>query len=292
MSIDRAWLLRVATSGRLEQAVRRVGPLERLARRAASPYVAGPHHADAVQLARRLCQQGSGASIDEFGGEDADAPTAQRVADDYQRMAGELASLPDDIWLSVDLSRLGLAGDRSRCAEHLRYIARRMPPGRRIQVGAEGDDRAQDILGCVLSVARDGLADRLGATVPANVRRSPADLEQLVQAGVHIRLVKGAYPGPPARVLSPGEPTDIAFIRLACRLAETQANFALATHDGLVREALLLLLGPRPVEQLLGVRPDALGPLVARGVPTRVYVPFGQHWFRYWMRLLVQPRGG
>ena len=292
MFVDRASLLRVATSARLERAVLRVAPLERVARRAASTYVAGQRWADAVEVAGRLHDQGTGASIDEFGGQVADAATAQRVAADYKRMAGELVLLPDDIWLSVDLSRLGLAVDRARCAEYLGEIARRMPPPRRIQVGAEGDDRAQDILACVLSVAQDGLADRLGATVPANLRRSPADVELLVQAGVHIRLVKGAYAGSPARTLPAGEPTDIAFLRLACRLAEMQANFALATHDGLLREAVLLLLGPRPVEQLLGVRSEALAALTARGVPTRVYVPFGQHWFRYRMRLLVQARGG
>jgi hypothetical protein len=50
-------------------------------------------------------------------------------------------------------------------------------------------------------------------------------------------------------------------------------------------------LGPRPVEQLLGVRPEALDELVARGVPVRVYVPFGHNWFRYWMRRLAESRG-
>jgi proline dehydrogenase len=67
--------------------------------------------------------------------------------------------------------------------------------------------------------------------------------------------------------------------------------FALATHDGVLREALLLALGPRPVEHLLGVRPDVLAGLVARGVPARVYVPFGADWFRYWMRRVAESRG-
>jgi hypothetical protein len=35
------------------------------------------------------------------------------------------------------------------------------------------------------------------------------------------------------------------------------------------------------VEQLLGVRPDALNDLHSRGVPTRVYVPYAADWFRY-----------
>ncbi|HEX3926215.1 MAG TPA: hypothetical protein VHY31_28340 [Streptosporangiaceae bacterium] len=54
--------------------------------------------------------------------------------------------------------------------------------------------------------------------------------------------------------------------------------------DAVLREALLASAGPRPVEQLLGVRPAALGELAGRGIPVRVYVLFGDDWFRYWMR--------
>jgi proline dehydrogenase len=97
---------------------------------------------------------------------------------------------------------------------------------------------------------------------------------------------------PPLHSVSPNSAsTDIAYLRHAHRLAETQAQFALATHDGVLREALLAALGPRPVEQLLGVRPATLDELVTRGIHVRVYVPFGDDWFRYWMRRLAESRG-
>ena len=31
--------------------------------------------------------------------------------------------------------------------------------------------------------------------------------------------------------------------------------------------------------------------LNARGVPTRVYVPYGPAWYRYWMRRVAESRG-
>jgi proline dehydrogenase len=58
-----------------------------------------------------------------------------------------------------------------------------------------------------------------------------------------------------------------------------------------LREELLLALGPSPVEQLLGVRPEVLDELRAHDVPTRVYVPYGPSWFRYWLRRLAESRG-
>ncbi len=291
MFIDRAVLFRLATSRGFEQTVRSVPGGERLAWRAASRYVSGRSAADAVALALELHQRGVGASIDQFGESVRDRAVAERVAADYLRLADELAELPHDAWLSVDLSHLGLDIDPPRCAEHLAAIARRLPAGRRIQVGAEDYDRSNPVLDCVLAVAAEGLANRLGATVQANFRRAPADLERLQEAGVHVRLVKGAYAEPTARALPYGEATDLAYLRLAHRLAETDAQFSLATYDGVLREALLASIGARPVEQLLGVRPSVLGDLVARGVPTRVYVPFGNEWFRYSMRRLAESRG-
>ncbi|VFA91232.1 Proline dehydrogenase 1 [Nocardia farcinica] len=147
------------------------------------------------------------------------------------------------------------------------------------------------MLTCVLDVVGRGMADRLGATAQANLGRTAADVERLLGTGVHIRLVKGAYLESSDHALPYGEPTDIAYLRLAYRLAAAGAPFALATHDGVLREALLNALGPVPVEQLLGVRPEALDHVLARGVPVRVYIPFGDNWFRYWMRRVAESRG-
>jgi len=287
----RAVLFRLATSSQLERAVRALPGGEQRAWRAASRYVAGNTLGDARATVQRMARHGVHSSIDQFGEMVRDAATADRVATDYLKLADQLTTMPETTWLSVDLSHLGLDVDPQRCVEHLAAIASALPAGRRIQVGVEDYDRTDRVLDCVLAVAGRGLADRLGATVQANFRRSSWDLDQLVSAGVHVRLVKGAYVEPPERALPYGEATDIAYMHLAHQLAEADAGFALATHDGLLREALLRALGLRPVEQLLGVRPEVLDDLVTRGVPVRVYVPFGHDWFRYWMRRVAESRG-
>ena len=290
MGLDRDVLFRLATSERLERAVKRAPGGEAAAWRAASRYVAGRSRTDALATVARLLAQGHGVSVDLFGERVRDPAVADRVLEDYVALAGALPPPPADAWLSVDLSHLALNTDAAAAAERLAAIAGALPAGRRVQVGAEEAAHADAILGCVLDVAARGLADRLGATVQANLLRSPADAEALAAAGVHVRLVKGAYVEP-AGAHAYGEPTDVAFLRLGFRLAERGAAWSMATHDGRLREALLLAHGPVPVEQLLGVRPEALGELHARGVPTRVYVPYGPDWFRYWMRRLAESRG-
>jgi len=258
--------------------------------RAASRYVAGRGRDDALATAGALLERGHGISVDLFGERVQDPATADRVLADYLALAAALPAPPADAWLSVDLSHLALGTDATAAADRLASIAAALMPGRRVQVGAEDAATVDAVLACVFTVAGRGLGDRLGATVQANLRRSPADLEALADAGVHIRLVKGAYVEP-AGVHPFGEPTDIAYLRLGFRLAERGGPFSLATHDGRLREALLLARGPTPVEQLFGVRPDVLDELAARGVPTRVYLPYGPDWFRYWRRRVAESHG-
>lgn len=291
MSIDRAILFRMATNTVVEQAVRVLPRGAELAWRAASRYVAGTAAVDAIRTAEQLHARGAATSIDQFGELVDDPRVGDQVTEDYLRLADDLAALPGDAWLAVDLTHLGLDVDPDGCADRLAAIAQALPPGRRIQIGAEDHARAEAVLTCVLDVAGRGMADRLGATAQANLGRAAADVERLLGTGVHIRLVKGAYLESSDHALPYGEPTDIAYLRLAYRLAAAGAPFALATHDGVLREALLNALGPVPVEQLLGVRPEALDHLLARGVPVRVYIPFGDNWFRYWMRRVAESRG-
>ena len=290
MGLDRSVVFRLATSERLERAVKRVPGGERAAWRAASRYVAGRSPSGALATAELLLQRGHGVSIDLFGERVTDPAVADRVLEDYLALAAALPRGPADVWLSVDLSHLALAAGAATVADRLGAIAEALPAGRRVQVGAEETALTDPVLACVFAVAARGLADRLGATVQANLVRSPGDADALTDAGVHVRLVKGAYVEPTGAHPF-GEPTDVAFLGLGFRLAERGATWSLATHDRPLREALLLAHGSVPVEQLLGVRPEALDELHDRGVPTRVYVPYGADWFRYWARRLAESRG-
>ena len=291
MRLDRTLLLHLATSVRVERTVKAVPGGERAAWRAASRYVAGTTVSDALAAAGTLLGSGHSVSIDLFGERIGDAAVADRVADEYVALAGAIAGLPTGrTWLSVDLSHLAVDADPAGAAGRLEAIARALPDGRRIQVGAEDGVHADAIQGCVLDVAGRGLRDRLGATIQANLLRSPGDIRALADAGVHIRLVKGAYvEREDAHPL--GEPTDLAFLRLGDQLRAAGAHWSMATHDGRMREALLLAGASATVEQLLGVRPDVLDELHGRGISTRVYVPYGPDWFRYWARRVAESRG-
>ena len=255
-----------------------------------SRYVAGRSRSDALAAVAQLSAQGHGASVDLFGEHVRDAARADRVVEEYVELAAALPAPPADVWLSVDLSHLALDVDTSAATERLAAIVEALAPGRRVQVGAEEAARTDAVLACVMAVAGRGLSDRLGATVQANLVRSPADADALADAGVHVRLVKGAYVEP-AGVHRYGEPTDVAYLRLAFQLAERGALWSMATHDARLREALLLAHARRRSSNCSACGPKRSPSSGTRDVPTRVYVPYGNDWFRYWLRRVAESRG-
>jgi proline dehydrogenase len=290
MRFDRAVLFKLATNERLEQLVKSLPGGEENAWRAASRYVAGRTRDEALKVADEQLALGHGISLDLFGEMSTDPADAARVVDEYLELAKLVPEPPADVWLSLDLSHLALDVDPAGAADLVARIAEALAPGRRLQIGAEDLARTDKVLQCVLDVAGRGLEGRIGATVQANLLRSPDDIDALTEAGVQVRLVKGAYVEPTG-AHPYGEPTDIAYLQLAHRLAASGANWSLATHDGRLREAVLLSVGAVPVEQLLGVRPEELAQLKDRDIHTRVYIPYGPAWFRYWLRRVAESRG-
>lgn len=283
--LRRRLLFSLITNRRLERGVRRSPTLQRRAYTAARRYVAGETIQDMLGVIAGLREQGIAASVDFFGELVADPATAERATADYVQLAKTLAQV-EDVWLAIDLSHIGLDVSVDACRRHLATIVEALPAGRRIQVGAEDTSRTDPILQVVTALAAKGAP--LMATVQANLRRSPHDVARLAAAGVP---VKGAYVEPAGLAYPWGEATDIAFLRLAHQLREAGAAFSLATHDPVLRQALLLAFGPSPVEMLLGVRPQDAHDLTHRGVQVRCYVPYGPDWFRYWLRRLAESQG-
>lgn len=288
-SSSRRLLFGLATSPRFEQAVRDFPGLEVRAARAARRYVAGTRREHAFAVVAQLDAVGMASSIDLFGEHVREPAEAERVTGEYVELAKLLRDLPERTWLALDLSHVGLDLSADFCRRQVARIVESLPMGRWLQIGAEDSDRTDAALDVVTALADESAA--LTMTLQANLRRTPGDAERLAEAEVPIRLVKGAYVEPPSLAHPWGEATDVAFVQLAHRLRAGGTRYSLATHDPVLREALLAAFGPVEVEMLLGVRSPDAHELVARGIPVRRYVPFGQDWFRYWLRRVAESRG-
>ena len=287
--LSRRLLFRLVTSDALERAVRSAPGATALSWRFARRYVAGSTLEDALDRAHRLASDGIAASIDLFGERVTDPSVADRTVDRYLELASRVRDHgPSGTWLSLDLSHLGIATDRQAALGRLLSILEALPTEMRVQIGAEEAALAGGVLDAVLAVPNPS---SLSATVQANLRRSAADAERLADAGVPIRLVKGAYVEDARDAVPYGEPTNLAYLGIARRLGELGAETYLATHDAVLREACRLVVRGAGVEMLLGVRDDEARRLADAGTAVRVYLPYGPNWFRYWLRRAAEARG-
>ncbi|MDP9459179.1 MAG: proline dehydrogenase family protein [Actinomycetota bacterium] len=263
--------------------------LRRQALARAGRYVAGETLSDALVVVRRLVGAGLAVSVDRFGEAEADVQMIASVVDEYRRLARAVEDVEGDVYLEVVPSHVGIDVSVEFFCEQARRIAAVLPDGARLEVSAENSSRTPRIVDAVLRVASTGVP--VVATVQANLRRSTGDAQMLVDGGVPIRLVKGAYVEPADVAYAWGEPTNVAFVRLAHEVHQRGGRLAIATHDPVIREALLPALNDVEVEMLLGVRPEDALELVDRGHLVRIYVPYGTAWFRYWMRRVAEARG-
>lgn len=278
-----------ATSDRLEALILRSWRLRQHAFGQARTVVAGESLADALVVIRTLVEQGFAVSVDQFGENVAAPEKVAEVVDDYRRLALAISDIGGDVYLEVVPSHLGIDVSGEFFCEQVRQIAASLPPDARLEVSAEESYRTSRIVDAELKLAAEGIP--VVATLQANLRRTGADARRLASSGVPIRLVKGAYLESRGVAHAWGEPTDVAFARLAHQLHQDGADLTIATHDPVLREALVPALDGVGIEMLLGVRVEDAVELVQRGCHVRVYVPYGKRWFRYWMRRLVERVG-
>jgi proline dehydrogenase len=125
------------------------------------------------------------------------------------------------------------------------------------------------------------------------VFRSEDDARFMCKNGIRVRLVKGAYKEPPALAHQAKADVDAAYVRLMKMLLVDGVYPALATHDPVMIEATKAFAAEKRIakdkyefQMLYGIRRDLQAALLRDGYRMRVYVPFGQQWFPYFMRRL------
>jgi proline dehydrogenase len=259
-------------------------------------YIAGKYLRDAYRTVRTLNCSGCSATIDVLGEDSASVQRVDAVRDLYiEALRGiQLAAL--DCNISVKLSDMGLRLDAARCTEVMRELVS--------CAGAHDnfvriDMEDSSVTSVTLDVYRELREEfeNVGVVIQACLRRSEADVADLLRTGQsNVRLCKGIYIEPESIAFrDPGE-VRTSFQNLLQQLIEGGATrIGIATHDPLLIAHAKETLGKLGVtkeryefQMLLGVAERLRRQLVDEGHPLRVYVPFGELWFRYSMRRLAE----
>jgi proline dehydrogenase len=266
----------------------------RITRSASRRFVAGEVVDDAIQVTHELNKRGIQVALDLLGENVSDDHEARKSTNNYINAIDLIQKTALDANISVKLTALGLDISRELCEENLRTILDR---GHEQNIFVCIDMEASDYTAQTIEIAREAQRhyDQVGTVIQSYLYRSVEDIEQLVEQGVRIRLVKGAYKEPQSVAFQEKSDVDQNYIRLM-RILLARGNFpAIATHDPAIIDAACTYVRDRGIskdafefQMLYGVRRDLQQKLVKQGYNMRVYVPYGSQWYPYLMRRMAE----
>jgi proline dehydrogenase len=264
-------------------------------------HVAGETPAAAAQRAAGLLQdKGLRASLYHLG---ALADTAERVREHVANKLEAVAALRSaglDLHVSAEPTQLGLRQSSELARANAELLARA------VQAGAGGAGvyclmlhmEDHETTGATIALHDELRAGGLpvALTLQANLRRTAEDLQRQIEAGSHVRLVKGGYAEDVEIAIQGDADIQHSFRELMYRMFSPEARArgfypSVATHDTTLHDLAIGLArkhgwhpGDYEFELLLGVRSRVADSLVRRGERVRLYLPFGRDWWPYALR--------
>jgi proline dehydrogenase len=278
----------------------------------ASRFVAGESIQDAIRVIRELNDKGIVATLDQLGEHTTTAEEATQSAEGILSILDAIDRAGVKSNVSIKLTQIGMGLDDLICRENLTRILNRAKEYKNfVRIDMEDTPYTDSTIDLLNNALDDGFSTRtVGLVVQSYLYRTEEDTRKLLERGVRFRLVKGAYKEPSDKAFPNKADVDANFDLLTKILIDTAMTAkcpkisedgripsipAIATHDekriefakqyaekvGLPKEAL-------EFQMLYGIRRDLQDRLAAEGYPVRVYVPFGTHWYPYFMRRLAE----
>jgi proline dehydrogenase len=290
----RRFLLYLSAAAWARRIVTRLG----LARRVALRFVAGETLDDALATTRVLNNKGLMVSLDYLGESVTEAKDTENVVATYRALLQRIHQQNAQAGVSLKLTHLGLDISEDLCQTNLRHIltdakANAIP----VTIDMESSAYTNATLRIYRTMHDEYGFDNVGTVIQAYLRRSENDMRELANEGAHIRLCKGAYLEPPEIAFPDKKDVDANYVRLTREFlqAPPPAYLCIATHDENMIHAAEDTIREKHVPQgryefqmLYGIRGPRQEALAAAGYPVRIYVPFGEAWYPYFMRRLAE----
>ncbi|NUR59694.1 MAG: proline dehydrogenase [Catenulispora sp.] len=268
-------------------------------RRVVDRFVAGEDLDQASTVIGGLVAAGLRVTVDRLGEDTVDASDAAVTRDAYLTMLKRFAELgvAEHVEVSLKLSALGqkLPKDAAQISlENAVAIAEAArDTGTTMTLDMEDHTTVDATLGTLRELR--GEFPWVGVAIQAMLYRTEGDITDLATAGSRVRLVKGAYMEPASVAHQDKHEVDKAYVRAMRTLLRSSAYPMIGSHDQRmidIAHQLIADTGRAPdtyeFQMLHGIRTTEQRALVAGGESVRVYVPFGDDWYGYFMRRLAE----
>ncbi len=277
-----------------ERRLRRWMETSLIAQRLASRFVAGASMDDALRVCRRVNGEGISATLDYLGENVGTIAEAVQCRNAYIRALGAILANGIESNVSLKLTQFGIDVDEDACRKNVcalvTYAAER---NSFVRVDMESSAYTDRTLRLVEDLhAHYGSC---GTVIQAYLYRSARDIERLNARRIRVRLCKGAYLEPSEVAFPHKGDVDRNYLKLA-RVLLAEGNYpAIATHDeAIIRQVISdcrrnsISADRFEFQMLYGIRRDLQRKLVTDGYRLRLYIPYGEAWYPYFMRRLAE----
>jgi proline dehydrogenase len=286
----RSTLLKLSANKKIAHWVTTNGTTRRMSHR----FVAGEDLNEAVLAARQCNDAGMMVTLDCLGENVSTPSDAQKARDAYFGIFDRLAQEKLNANVSCKLTQLGLDLSVEFCEGLVLSIAERAASYESfLRIDMESSIYTQRTVELVKRVRAQ--TPCVGAVIQGYLYRSESDIHDLLSYGCRIRLCKGAYKESDEVAFPRKQDVDSNYVKLMRILLVSGFYHAIATHDPhmiaeTIRSAAEKKISKDDFEfqMLYGVRTDLQRQLVRDGYRVRIYVPYGQEWFPYFMRRLAE----
>lgn len=260
-------------------------------------FVAGFRIEDALSAAAALGRQGLFVTLDSLGENVSSPAQARQAAQIYHWLLDAIAGANFDANVSLKLTQMGMDLGENVAFEIVSGLVKQAAAANSfVRVDMEGSAYTQATIDLVRRLhAVPANRGHVGIVIQAYLRRSARDVETLLSDGIRIRLCKGAYKEPPEVAFPTKREVDENFVALTKVLLKSGIYHGIATHDeAMIRATREFVAAERmdrssfEFQMLYGIRRDLQRQLVQEGYHVRVYVPFGDQWYPYFMRRLAE----
>ena len=256
-------------------------------------FIAGESVEDTVAAVSGVAAQGLLLTLDYLGESVATTEEADAATREYIRILDVIVRSGVERNVSLKLTQLGLTVDRATAVDNLRRIlAPATEHGFFVRIDMENSPFTDVTLQIFETLWGQGYRN-IGVVLQSMLKRTPADLARMNRLGARVRLVKGAYMEPKTVAYQKKYEVDDAYVSLMKQLLDEGNYPAIATHDPAMIAATKAHAAEKgyakdrfEFQMLYGIRRDLQASLVAQGYRVRLYVPFGEQWFPYFMRRL------
>src|SRR5258705_575693 len=268
----------------------------RLFKKLTTRFVAGETIDEAISFIREINAEGCTASFDHLNESVASAHEADQEVAEYLSILARIAETGIRSNVSIKLSQFGLTLHPELAYKNSRRIvedAHRR--GNFVRVDMEDSNVTQLTIDIFRRLREEFGIDDVGIVLQSYLRRTYDDARQLLKLPARIRICKGAYNEPPEVAFPDKKDVDENYIRVMRLLLSSGIYHGIATHDPKMIEATINFAASEGIgkdafefQMLYGVRRDLQRQLARDGYNMRVYVPYGKHWYPYFMRRLAE----